>query len=283
VFMELSGKVKKIQEEIEILSNNLDFLDKEGSEARRRPFIAGLIALLPLLLLVSGLVSLNIRRAHTKSQQEEARIQEQEAEQARATSEAEEAQQSVRQEQIAEQEKEGRETAEAQKQAEEERKKHEAEQSRRKDYAREQFSKINLVPNIHLGPHVKAANPKIYLTGGEYERILRLHAAEEWLELINLTLRKSYPEYPDVRSIENAASRLNFHSQEPFYLVCEVRLPEEPNRKLTLLNLRKETNDYNALIDRLGSKKIRPDGSGYVWTWKPWHGDILLVFGKSPT
>jgi len=183
-------------------------------------------------------------------------------------------------------EQEQRKMAQATAQAEKERGKTEAEQKARVSAVEAQkdraalaanlLARVRLTPTLTLSGKLQGLGTSMEMRGENIEKIAKLHKDGEWLQLLASLDGRDLAEYPDARSIESHVATLQ---RSDFKILLRTRFQETNSEDLYFITF---PSRYS-VVSSSSSWDRHPDGIGYLHSWSPEDGPVIVVSGNYDT
>lgn len=150
----------------------------------------------------------------------------------------------------------------------------------RKALAEKLFAPIPLSPNVSLARSIKQSDASIEMRGENLALLQELHQKKDWLGLLSALAGRPLDEYPDARTIERASSSL---LRSNYKILLRTRFQETNSSQLYMVKF-PEQNRYSYGVMNSSSRWERhPDGIGYLHTWSPEDGPVIILVGNYNT
>jgi hypothetical protein len=183
-------------------------------------------------------------------------------------------------------EQEQRKMAQATTQAEKEREKAEAEQKARVSAVEAQkdratlaanlLARVRLTPTLTLSGKLQGMGTSMEMRGENIDKISKLQKDGEWLQLLASLDGRDLTEYPDARSIESHVAELQ---RSDFKILLRTRFQETNSEDLYFITF---PSRYS-VVNSSSSWDRHPDGIGYLHSWSPEDGPVIVVSGNYET
>ena len=151
-----------------------------------------------------------------------------------------------------------------------------AAQEDRKALAAKLLSSVPLSPKIVLSGRLQQAGTSVEMRGENIEKLRELQQSGDWLGLLSALDGRAMNEYPDARSIESEVSTLQ---RSYFKILLRTRFQESQSSEIYLIKF----PDRYSVVDSSTSWERHPDGIGYLHTWSPADGPIIVTTGNYET
>jgi hypothetical protein len=151
-----------------------------------------------------------------------------------------------------------------------------AAQEDRKALAAKLLASVPLSPKVVLSGRLQQAGTSVEMRGENIEKLRELQQSGDWLGLLSALDGRPMDEYPDARSIESEVSTLQ---RSDYKLLLRTRFQESQSSELYLIKF----PDRYSVVKSSMSWERHPDGIGYLHTWSPEDGPIIVVTGNYET
>lgn len=153
-----------------------------------------------------------------------------------------------------------------------------AAQEDRKALAAKLLAAVPLSPKVLLSRSLQQAGTSIEMRGENVEVLRELQEKADWLGLLSTLDGRQMDEYPNARSIESEVSTLQ---RSDFKILLKTRFQETRSAELYLIKF--PDPERYSVVDSSTRWERHPDGIGYLNTWSPEDGPVIVVVGNYKT
>jgi hypothetical protein len=141
------------------------------------------------------------------------------------------------------------------------------------DYAKQEFSKLNIAPELLLSQSLQSLGGAARIRGSDREAILSLYNQSDWLGLMNHFHETEWTEIPSQSAVDRAVEMLRKHEFPVVVAAPLERLGEKT--QLVMISLKDE--DSNPVRAQWRRWNPHPDGIGFIQPWSANDGQPIFV------